>query len=188
MVRLWLTTFPFFGGRFGWRFRTRWSFGSRLISFTSSMQIIICRRISMSCWDAPEQWSVRALRLLQVWLHHIVVIWWWLVNVVVIVVTWSVVVNNIESKAGVRRMNIVVTSVCVAKLKSIDVVDTLRNSLEDCFDLQDSKLTKLSPTLLNDSNLKVLAEHLLLVFMSIINFRFVQFKYHIAIRIGCRKW
>lgn len=108
----------------------------------------------------------------------------------VVVITRSVVVKQVnEAEAGVARMNIVVASVRIVQLKAIDLIGALRNPLENRFDLIGKIVLMILP---HDNSgasrltthLEILAEHSLFVFMRVVNFTFLQFKYHIAIRIG----
>jgi hypothetical protein len=122
--------------------------------------------------DISQHCTFRALGLLQMmlWLSHHVV-----------VVTRSVVVYHVDEAGGVV--------VCSVAVEPVHVIcGSLWNSLENRFDLETAKIRFIFLFLCANrkepsTHLEVFTEDFLFVFVCIIDFRFVQFKYHISIRI-----
>lgn len=126
-----LTAFPLLGRRFG-----RWfggSFRCRLIVVAASLHVVVIyRAVSLTGRNISKHCTVGALRLLQLWLSHDVV---WRLLIYVVVVTRSIVVDKIDESCF-SWMNVVVNSVGVVQWLSIDVIRSLRNSLENRFNLK----------------------------------------------------
>lgn len=132
-----LTTLPLFGWWFWGRFWASRSFRSCLIILASSLRAIVIRCfVPLNSCSISEHCAVGALRLLHVWINHDVI---WRLLIYIVVDARSVIVDKIAKPVvGIMRMHIVVIvlySVCVVCLQSMDVIHSLRNPLENCHNL-----------------------------------------------------
>lgn len=131
-----LTTFPLLGGRLGRRFRTGGALGGRLIVVAAPLEVGVDRRIALAGRrHAPQNRSLGALRLRQLWLCHVMIR---RLVVYVVVVGRGVVVDQIaEPEGDVWRVRVVVGAVgSVVQLVPVEEVASLGDALENRFDLR----------------------------------------------------